>query len=139
MDVELNYLGIVLAAIASLGVGALWYSKALFGKQWFKLTGLTEKQAQEGAGKDIAVAFVLALITAYVLAHVAYISQAFFDVSYLSSSLSTAFWLWLGISATTIGIHYTFEKRPKQLTMLGVSNQFVTYLLMGLIIGLVGI
>lgn len=136
MDVQVNYLAVFLAAMFSMAVGFVWYAKPVFGNRWIKLVGLNEKQQQEGAVVAIAGSFILALLTAYIIAHVTYISQAFYGVSFLSAGITTAFWLWLGIAMTTIVTHSLFEQRRKKLILLTVANQLVTFLAMGVIIGL---
>ena len=138
MDVQVNWIGVLGAAVASMVVGMIWYGP-LFGARWQKLVKLTDKDMKEDAGKAIAMAFALSLLTAYVLAHVAYLSHYFFDNSFLEDSLMTAFWLWLGIAFTRTLTHDAFERRPMDLTVMNAGNQLVTLLAMGLVIGLVGL
>jgi hypothetical protein len=38
--ITINYLAVIAAAIAAVGVGVLWYGP-LFGKEWMKLMGYT--------------------------------------------------------------------------------------------------
>ncbi len=137
MEVDINWLAVILAAVASMVVGMVWYAKSVFGKKWQALTGVTDEQQKRGGTKAIAWSFVLSIIMAYVLAHVTELSRYYFDVSPIEAGLSTAFWLWLGISMTGMVIHALFEQRPKALTMMTVSSQLVTLLAMGLVIGLV--
>jgi hypothetical protein len=87
----------------------------------------------------LALTFVLALLTAYILAHVSYLSNSFFHNSFLQDSMATAFWLWLGLTAARIFTHDLFEGRPSKLTLITVSHELVTLLIMGLVIGLVGV
>lgn len=44
---ELNWLAVFVAAFAAFITGAIWYSKGLFGKQWQKAVGLTEKKVKD--------------------------------------------------------------------------------------------
>ncbi len=135
MEVQINWVAVLLAAVASMVVGAVWYAKPVFGTMWGKLVKLDDKKMGEGAVKGMAIAFIAAVITAYVLAHVAFISEYFFGVSFFQSAVQTAFWLWLGISATTIVTHNAFEQRPRMLTLLAVGFQLVSLLVMGVVIG----
>lgn len=139
MDVEVNLLGVVLAMVSSMVVGMIWYAKPVFGTTWMKLVGMTDKKAQDGSMQAIGITVVVSLITAYVLAHVTYLSQAFFNNGYLEAALSTAFWMWLGFTASRVITHDAFEQRPMKLTALTISHEFVTLMLMGLVIGLVGV
>lgn len=139
MEVQVNMLAVLLAMVSSMVVGMVWYSKSVFGKEWMKMVGMTEKKAQAGSGKAIAITVVVSFITAYVLAHVAYLSNSFFKHDFLQDALTTAFWLWLGFTAARIITHDAFEQRPTKLTVMTVSHEFVTLMVMGLIIGLFGV
>lgn len=137
MEVDVNWLAVVLAGLSSLIVGSIFYAKPVFGNTWMKLAKLDEKKMGSGAS-SIALALAMSLVTAFVIAHVAAISRPFYEVSALSAALTTAFWLWIGISLTTVVIHDSFEHRPKALTFLTVAYQFFAMMAMGLIIGLFG-
>lgn len=136
MEVQVNWLGIVLAALSTMLVGGIWYAKAVFGKQWMKMVGLSDKDVETGAAKALGLTLIISFISAYVLAHVAYLSHAFFDTSFLQDSLMTAFWLWLGLTAGRMVTHDLFERRPTKLTIMNIGNEFVTIMVMGLVIGL---
>ena len=86
----------------------------------------------------LGLAFLMSLLTAYVLAHVTALSHAYFNYGVLETAFSAAFWLWLGIAATTVVIHDTFENRPWKLTALTLGNSFVTLMFMALFIGWLG-
>lgn len=137
MEVQVSWLGIILATASSMVVGTIWYARPVFGNLWMKLTGREGKE-QDGAsaGKAIAVTVVVSFITAYVLAHVAFLSHEFFQNSFLQDAVTTAFWLWAGLTAARFITHDAFEARPVMLTVLNVAHELVTLLVMGVIIGL---
>jgi hypothetical protein len=141
MEVAVNYWAVLLAAVASMVVGASWYAQSVFGKRWAKLAKV--KMDKEMSGSQMAVmyggTFLASLITAYVLAHVTYLSYDFFKYSFLETALTTAFWLWLGLTAARVYVHDTFEGRPVQLTALTAGFELVTLVVMALIIGLMGV
>jgi len=137
MEVNVNWLAVLLAGLSSGVVGAVFYAKPVFGRKWMKLANLNEKKLGD-PGKSLVLALLMSLVMAFVIAHVAAISRPFYEVSALSAALTTAFWLWLGISLTTVVIHDAYEHRSKQLTFLTVAYQFFAMMAMGLIIGLFG-
>lgn len=139
MEVEVNYLAVVLAMLSSMVVGSVWYAQSVFGNKWAKLAKVDLKKDSRSVWKPIATTAVVSLITAYVLAHVSYLSNQFFDHSFLQDSLTTAFWMWLGFTAARFVTHDAFEGRPAQLTLLNIGNELTTFLAMGLIIGLMGV
>jgi|SRR5688500_6340936 len=142
MDVDINWLAVALATLSSMIVGSIWYAKPVFGKVWMKLAKLDEMEMEKNAGKEMpkvmGLALVMSFLAAFVIAHVAAISKAFYDYSTIGAGLTTALWLWLGISVTTVVVHDIFERRPTKLTLLTIGNQFFTLMAMGLIIGAFG-
>ncbi len=141
MNVEVNYLAVFLAALSSMVVGSIWYAPGVFGKTWAKLAKVEIGKKVPAADMAILLgtAFLLSLITAYVLAHVTYLSNSFFGNEFLQDALSTGFWVWLGFNAVRFVTHDMFERRRKKLTLLNIANEFVTIMLMALIIGLMGV
>jgi Protein of unknown function (DUF1761) len=137
--VQVNLLAVFLAAASTMVVGSVWYTPAVFGKRWKKLVGMTDEKAAKGAGKAIAITVVVSLISAYILAHVTYLSNAYFGNEFLQDALTTSFWAWLGFVAARIITHDAFEQRPTELTVMNVGHEFVTFMIMGLIIGLFGV
>lgn len=137
MSVEVNYWAVLLAGASSMAVGSIWYAKGVFGATWGKLAKVDMSKRVEGSQMALllGLTFVASLITAYVLAHVSYLSHSFFGNSWLQDSVSTAFWLWLGFTATRMLTHDLFEGRRKKLTLLNWGNELVTVLVMALIIG----
>lgn len=137
MDIQVNWLAVVLAALSTMVVGSVWYSRAVFGEQWIKLARLdVKKMEKEGATKAIVVTLVVSFVSAFVLAHVTFLSHNYFGNSFLQDALSTAFWVWLGFTAARFITHDAFEGRPAKLTYMNVAHEFVTFMVMALIIGL---
>ncbi len=139
MNVEVNYVAVLLATLSTLVVGSVWYSPKVFGRIWMKLAKLKQSDMEKNATKPIIITIVVSLVSAFVLAHVVYLSNRFFGNSFLQDSLMTSFWVWLGFNAARITTHDAFEGRPHQLTLLTVSHEFVTFMVMGAVIGLVGV
>lgn len=139
MDVSINIWAVLAATASSMVVGSVWYARSVFGNTWMKLAKIDPNVDGGSVWKPIAVTAVVSLITAYVLAHVVYLSNQFFGNSFLQDSLSTAFWMWLGFVAARFITHDAFEGRRKKLTAINIGNEFVTIMVMGLIIGLIGV
>lgn len=139
MEVQVNYWAVIAAMASSMVVGSIWYSQGVFGKRWIKLAKIDMKKDGGSVFRPIAVTVVVSLITAYVLAHVTYLSNQFFHNSFFQDALTTAFWLWLGLTAARIVTHDAFEGRPVALTLMTVSHEFVTIMIMGAIIGWFGV
>lgn len=141
MEVQVNYLAVILAMMSSLVVGSVWYAKGVMGTKWAKMVGvdLDSEKTKKAAPRAIMVTVVVSLVTAYVLAHVSYLANSFFGNSFLQDTLTTAFWMWLGFTAARMITHDAFEQRPAKLTIMNITHELVTLLVMGAIIGAMGI
>lgn len=66
---EVNWLAVLVAGIVPMIVGFLWYGP-LFGKRWLALMETTAEEIQKNFNplKTHGASFVLALVTAYILA-----------------------------------------------------------------------
>jgi hypothetical protein len=141
MDVQINVWAVILAAVSSMVVGSIWYSKGVFGSTWGKLAKVDMSKTPQAGQMALLLAstFVASLLMAYVLAHVSYLANTFFGNDFLQDALTTGFWLWLGFVATRLFVHDAYEGRRKQLTVLNISHEFVTIMIMALIIGWMGV
>lgn len=141
MNVPVNYLAVLLAAVAAMAVGFAWYSPMLFAKPWMKLMGLTMekmKEAKQEMMKTYAISFVLALVTAYILSHVMTFSENFFHYSRLATGLSSAFWMWLGFIMPVQATDVLFGGKKWSLFGINTGYQLVAVLAMGIVLGLMG-
>lgn len=139
MEVQVNNLAVILATLSSLIIGSIWYARPVFGNAWIKLARINLKKKGAPLWVPIVVTAIVSLLTAYILAHLIYISNAYFGNSYMQDALTTAFWLWLGVVAARFVTHDGFEGRPWKLTVINTSNELVTFLVMGLILGSMGV
>jgi hypothetical protein len=136
VEIELNWIAVILAALSTMVVGSLWYGP-LFGKMWTKLAKV-KTDPDFGAAQAVPLylsAFVGSLITALVIAIAAFIAHDFYGGNFLQVTMLTGGVLWLGFTAARIQMHDSFEGRPKALTALTVLHEFVTILVMAVIIG----
>ena len=139
MEVQVNYLAVFLAMVSSMVIGSIWYARPVFGNRWIKLAKIDLKKPGYPMWVPLVGTLIVSLITAYVIAHLAFLSHKFFDNSFLQDAVTTAFWLWLGLTASRVITHDLFEGRPWKLTLLTCAHEFVTLLVMGAVIGLFGL
>jgi hypothetical protein len=128
---EVNVWAVLAAGVASMVLGGLWYSPALFGNAWMRATGMTEERARSASmTKVMGTAFLLALIGSAVFA------------MFLGPRPAPGFAAAAGLSAGlcwvagSFGINYLFEQRPWRLFAINGGFHTVQYTLIGLILGL---
>src|SRR5688572_1633570 len=56
----MNYLAILVAAVAGMAVGFFWYGP-LFGKIWVKLSGFTKEDMEKAQAKGMTKTYVLVI------------------------------------------------------------------------------
>ena len=117
-------------------VGTLWYSASLFGKSWQKMIGLSNEHMAKTGPKAMAALMLMSLITAYTLAYFINFTHTGMGGTWLSDSLVTAFWVWLGFGLTTIVAHGIFEPRDAKVMVINAGNRLVTLLVMAAILGM---
>ena len=127
---EVNWIAVALCGVASLVLGAIWYSPVLFGKQWQAAAGLSDERAKSGNMAMIFVgAFALSLIAAAVFAM--FLGQ---EMS-LGAATAAGFSAGLCWVVASYGISYLFERRPLSLWLINGGYHTLQFTLFGLIIG----
>ena len=127
--VNVNYLAVLIAAIAAMMLGFLWYGP-LFSKPWMKLVGLKEADLKQGPGMGYFWTFLLALLLAFVLKHF----LAYTESNTVGEALITGLWISVGIVLTTMGPNYIFTKKPLSLGAIDIGYQFANILVMSAIL-----
>ena len=131
----INYWAVVLATLSSMVVGSIWYTPKVFGNYWMHAAGVKPSGDAKDAIGPIALTVVVSFVTAWVLAGAAFISWKFYDGSFFANSVITGLILWAGFTAARFATHDAFDRRPAGLTVLNISHELVTILIMSLIIG----
>lgn len=132
MQIEINDLAVLTAAVASFVIGLIWYSPFLFGRPWMRLSGITE-EAMKGRNPimPLSASFIADLVLAYVLAH--FIQYAGVNTAVLG--MTAGFWSWLGFVATVQLSDAMFTGKPIGLYLINTSYRLSALVAMGTILG----
>jgi hypothetical protein len=139
VDIHINYLAVLVAAVACFLIGWLWHT-VLFGKIWIKLMGFDklDKKKQQAMmktmGRSMAFNFLTLLVMAYCMAWSVQSGAGFYHVSGVVLGLQTGFWLWLGFTATSQLNEVLWGGRPFKLYLINVGQYLVSYLVAGVIL-----
>lgn len=132
----LRLVPILLAAIATMILGFLWYSPILFAKPWMIAMGYDPndkaklEQMRKSAGPSYLLAFIASLVSAFVLAKIV-------DITTVNSAIygmKVGFAMWLGFVTTVQLTAKLFENKPWKLYFINTGYQLVCYLVMGAIL-----
>ncbi len=129
-----NYWAVLVSAIISMIIGAVWYSPLGFGQKWMKSMKFKKsemKKMQVSANQAYALGFVSALLTMFVLA----IFMQYSRVTSASHGASIAFLLWLGLAVPVLLGSYLWENKPWSAFLIGAGYQLVSLLIAGAILG----
>jgi hypothetical protein len=126
---ELNWLAILVAAIAAFVLGGAWYSPRLFGNAWMQDVGLTEESAAESN-----MAFIFGGAFALILIAAIFLGATIGDSTW-QGGLHTGLVVGVAWVATAYGVTYLFERRPLRLFLVNAGYNIVLFALMGTIIG----
>ena len=133
--IMINAWSIVVAAVVAFGIGALWYSPILFGKEWMALTKKTEADMAAAKAKGIwklyIVQFIMSLVSFGVLAFLISSSGAMDagDGAFLG------FLVWLGFTATDAVGGLLWEQKPFKLVLINAISHLINLVIGGAIIG----
>jgi hypothetical protein len=126
----MNVWAVLACAVASMVLGGLWYSPALFGNAWMRAAGISEEKARSAKmGVVMGSAFVLSLIGAAVFALFLGPEPA---LGFAIGAGSSAGLCWV---AGSFGINYLFEQRPLRLFLINGGYHTLQYTLIGVILG----
>lgn len=133
MLIDVNYWAVAIATIASMIVGSLWYTPRLFGNYWMRVARVDA--GDRSAVAPIVTTVIVSFISAWVLALATQVAWLALGGDYLLVALPTAIMLWAGFTAARFITHDAFEGRPAGLTIVNIGHEFVTAVVMALIIG----
>jgi len=134
--VGINFWAVLVAAVASMILGFLWYSPILFARPWMRLMGIDPDdkaklaEMQKGAGKLYVISFVASIVSAVVLAKIIDITS----INSIAYGMKFGFFVWLGFVATVQLTGALFSKQPARLFLINTGYQLVCYLAMGAIL-----
>lgn len=125
-----NWLAVIVAAIAAFGVGAIWYSPLMFTKAWLREAGVDEARARNVTMPLImGKAFLLVLLATAVFAM--FLGPTV-DVGSgaLYGFLAGLFWV-----TGYLGVNYLFEQRSLKLFLINGGYNVVSFTVMGAVLG----
>ena len=134
----INYLAVLVAAVASWIVGAAWYG--VLGKQWLAALGRTQADMTGPDGKrripvgPMITSFVAELLMASLLAGL----MAHFGAVSIKIGAIVGGLCWLAFVATTITVNNAYPGRKLMLTIIDSGHWLAVLLVQGVVIGAFG-
>ena len=140
----MNYLAILLAAVAAWLAGAVWYG--VLAKPWVAAQGKTIEQFKARQAKlrgsprayaPFIIAFLAEFVMAWILAGV--VGHLGPGQVMVRNGIISALFLRAGFVATTMAVNYAFGGRRPMLYLIDVGHWLVVLVLAGAVIGAMGV
>jgi hypothetical protein len=117
---DVNLWAVLVAAVATMVLGFLWYSPALFARPWMLAMGYDPDDTSR----------IKQMVTAFVLGKIIDITT----VDTAVYGMKVAFAVWLGFVTTVQLTAKLFGNQPTKLYLINTGYQLVCYLAMGAIL-----
>lgn len=131
----IDWLAIVLATVASMALGMVWYM--VLGRQWLAATGKTQDEVMGAGGRtspfiwaaacQLVIAYFIAVLTPVVMGETTPTSGALFGAQ-----------IWLGFVVTSMIINHRYQDQKWSLSVIDGGYLLGVMVIQGLVIGLFG-
>ena len=138
MEIEINYLAVIVAVVANFILGFAWYTP-IFGKAWAKEMGYDpdEKPDPKVLMKGMAFMVIGNFLMAYVLAH-NIVAWSFVpgmeEMGAMSNAINTALFTWLGFYLPGELGSTVWEKKSWKLFGINTGYHFASLLVVAFIL-----
>jgi hypothetical protein len=132
---NINFWPILVASAVSFGIGALWYSPILFGKEWVLLTKTTATDMESAKYRGLWKAYIAQFIAVVICFSVLGFLASANNILTSSDGAFLGFIIWLGFVATESVGALLWERRPFKLVLINIVCTLVSLVVGGAIIG----
>lgn len=133
---NVNWLAILLAMIASMALGAAWYM--ILSRQWIAATGKTTQEIMAGSGGQ-ATPFIwgaaMQLVMAYFLA---LLTPAIMGEVTVASTVTVGLHVWVGFMLTSMILNHRYQGARWSLAVIDGGYLLGVMVVQGVVIGLLG-
>ncbi len=128
----LNWIAVLVAAVANMLIGATWYMPAVFGRQWMRYTGKTMDDLENTPRPWIGYigSFAASILIAYTVSRIA----AYAAAESLVDAILLMLFIWLGLFVTSLSDEALWERRPFGLYILNCGRWLVALIAVTLIV-----
>ena len=131
---SLNYPAVLVAAIANMVIGAVWFMPAVFGNRWMRYTGLTSEGIADTPHMWASYlgSFVGSVLVSYAVARIA----AYAAAESVADAAILMLLIWAGLVLVPLSDEALWERRPAGLFALVGARWFVALAVISAILAL---
>jgi hypothetical protein len=131
---SVNWIAIVVATVASMALGLVWYM--VLANQWMAAINKTREQIMANSG---ATPYILAALMQLIMAYsLALFIPRLMGATSVPNGLIVGFHAWLGFVITSMIINHRYQGSKWSLTAIDGGYLLGVLLVQGLVIGLFG-
>ena len=134
-DVDVNWLAVLVAAIAAMPLGAVWYSPMLFARPWMRAIGKSEEEMRTRSGPGLPYLLVLAFVAWLVVAYVLSWIVDWAEANSVVEGLAVGFLCFFGFVLTGMAVNTAFAGRGRDLLLIDGGHLLLVLLVQGAIVG----
>ncbi len=129
---QVNWLAVLVAALAYFFLGAIWYSKALIGTKWASLVGInmSDPAKSKGMTKMLVASLILILLTCIGLA----LLVIRLDLLVVMSAIKLGIMTGVCFAATAVAISFVYENRPAGIYYIDCGYHLVGHIIAAIIL-----
>jgi len=128
---EVTFLPILVAGIANVILGMIWFHPKVFGNSWMRAGNIIPSEDAKKKMPIMAfIAFLAAMVVAYVMNHFG-IAWGVFD---WIGAVELGFWCWVGFTAPTLLGMVLWEGKPVKYYAIVAGHWLVSFILMAVIL-----
>src|SRR5882672_1397757 len=131
--VHVNFVAVLVAAIAVFVLGWLWYSPFLFYKPWMRARGMDPAAAMAGAkmpGGKLVIELLRCIVLAYVIARFV----ALLGISSWMGAVHFGIMLWIGFPVILLIGSMLWENTPAKVAAIHAGDWLVKMLVIPIIV-----
>ncbi|MEL6968186.1 MAG: DUF1761 domain-containing protein [Pseudomonadota bacterium] len=130
----ISLIGFGLAILASMVIGAIWYT--VLSTPWIKANGFGAPEiASIETNESGAMIYVVAALSHSVMAVVLSALMVQTGALSLNGGLALGMLCWLGFAVTTMSVNHRFQMKPWSLTFIDAGHYLAVLLAQGALIG----
>ena len=132
LEWDVNYIAVIVATVAGMVIGAVYFMPAVAGKAWMNSIG---KTAEDLSGANQPVLYILAAIFQLLIATVLAATIGWADAHSLSGGILVGALVWVGFGGPFVALALLFELRGITNHVIVAVHGLIALIVMGAIIG----
>ena len=130
-----NYLAVLVAAVAGFAFGAAWYMT--LSRAWLAAVGLDREQLAKRSATPFVMSFVALLVMGWVVAGT--LGHLGAGQVTMRNGIVSGLFLWLGFVITTLAVNNAYAQRKLSLTVIDGLHWLGVLVVQGAVIGAMGV